>query len=575
MALTLRIKTLAFVGCLMLGNMATVGLLALTSQQTRALTAAVASENRTMETRITPLGTLIKDLELDVVQVQQFLQDYSATRGQDGLDGGLKEAAEAAAKFATDAAAAREIAAAIGRRDLADGVAGAERAFGPYYEVGGKMARAYAEGGTGAGNAMMPEFDEQAQALQEKMKALLSARDVMVSETATRIGDALAALESADLRAGILGTVAMGLLTLLGLIGGIALLRGVIRPIGALSTVMEDLAGERRDVTIPSVKRTDEIGRMARATAVFSEAIEARERLRAEKAGEDERMRMERRRERLALADDFAERVAAVVDGLGASAERIGRDARAVDTIARSAAHRSDETTHAMARADENVATVSAAAGMLTTAIAEVESRMHRAGSISEAAVDQARRTNGIVADLADATQRIGEIVGLINAIASQTNLLALNATIEAARAGEAGKGFAVVASEVKQLAAQTARATVESAQKIGEIQTATGETVASISRIVGTIGSIRDLTGSIAGAVQQQGAATQEISTNTHRAADGAGQVTDNIAGVGHAAEMTGAAATQLMGLSSSLSGQADRLTHEVEDFVRTLRQA
>src|SRR5712692_9875889 len=58
--------------------------------------------------------------------------------------------------------------------------------------------------------------------------------------------------------------------------------------------------------------------------------------------------------------------------------------------------------------------------------------------------------------ELSGAATRIGEVIGLIQAIAGQTNLLALNATIEAARAGEAGRGFAVVAAEVKSLAGQT-----------------------------------------------------------------------------------------------------------------------
>ena len=92
--------------------------------------------------------------------------------------------------------------------------------------------------------------------------------------------------------------------------------------------------------------------------------------------------------------------------------------------------------------------------------------------------------TNDGIKGLADAAQKIGDVVELIRTIAGQTNLLALNATIEAARAGESGRGFAVVASEVKSLAVQTAKATEEISSQILSVQASTGSAVEAIARI-------------------------------------------------------------------------------------------
>ena len=183
--------------------------------------------------------------------------------------------------------------------------------------------------------------------------------------------------------------------------------------------------------------------------------------------------------------------------------------------------------------------------------------------------------TNHTVEGLASAVARIGEVVQLIQDIASQTNLLALNATIEAARAGEAGKGFAIVANEVKLLANQTARATDEIAGQIDTIQTATGGAVDAIRHIGHTIVGIDKIASTIAAAVDQQAAATGEIARNVHEAAHGTTEVSRSIGEVTRAASETGNAATQVLSASDDLTRQSDRLSREVETLIATIRAA
>ncbi len=573
MALSLRTKTIAFVACLVCGNLATVGLLAALSQKTSGLTAAVADQNRLIETRITPLGGLIKDLERDVVQVQQFLQDYSATRGEDGLDKGLEEAEKSAGDFRDHVAAARTIAEGLGRKDVVAELDDVTKAFAPYFATGRKMAEAYAAQGTGAGNAMMPAFDAAADALSEQVASLQTVRGEMLSKAAEETRGSLDALAAAEFFAGVAATVAMGLLSLLTALAGWALLRGGVGPIGALSGVMRDLAGDRRGVTVPHVERDDEIGEMARATDVFREAIEARERMRAEKATEEERMRAERRRERRELADDFARRVASVVESLGHAATRIGTDARRVDDVSRDANRRSGETNEAMERTDRNVNLVASAAGQLADAIGQVEERMLRVDAVSRDAVSRAETTNAVVADLSQATRRIGEIVGLIEAVAGQTNLLALNATIEAARAGEAGRGFAVVAQEVKALAAQTSRATEEIARQIDAVRTATDSAVDAIGGITATVGEIGTIVGAVSGAMTEQTAATREINRSIDATTRDTSAVADNVRSVDAATRLANEAAVSMVSASDELATAAERLRAETDAFVERMR--
>jgi hypothetical protein len=139
--------------------------------------------------------------------------------------------------------------------------------------------------------------------------------------------------------------------------------------------------------------------------------------------------------------------------------------------------------------------------------------------------------------------------------------------------AGNAGKGFAVVASEVKSLANQTAKATDEIGQQIGQIQNATKETVAAIQGIGKIIGEINNTSTAIAAGVEEQGSATKEIARNVHEAATGTKEVTTNITGVSQGAGETGAAAMQVLGAADSLSQQAKLLSNEVQSFIQNAK--
>jgi methyl-accepting chemotaxis protein len=189
--------------------------------------------------------------------------------------------------------------------------------------------------------------------------------------------------------------------------------------------------------------------------------------------------------------------------------------------------------------------------------------------------VVEAERTNATIQGLAETAQKIGDVVALIQNIASQTNLLALNATIEAARAGDAGRGFAVVASEVKALANQTAKATEDISTQIAAIQGETGLAVDAIKAIGGTIRKMNEIASAIAAAVEEQGAATRDISHNIQLVAQGTSGVATNIAGVNEAVEETGSAAAEVLTAADDLSRQADKLRANVNGFLDKIRAA
>jgi len=351
--------------------------------------------------------------------------------------------------------------------------------------------------------------------------------------------------------------------------------QSMAKPLAAITAAMRQLAEGDKAVTLIHVERRDEIGKLAQSLEVFRDNALRLERAEQERRAAEADATEQRRKAARGIADAFEAQVKAAVDALSSGSAEMRGLAEAMRGTAAETSQRSVVVADASGQASTNVQTVATAAEQLSASVGEITRQVNHAATIAQRAVGETEKTDRMIQSLADAATKIGEVVQLINDIASQTNLLALNATIEAARAGEAGKGFAVVASEVKALATQTGKATEEIAAQISAIQSETNAAVTAIKGIGATITAINEVSSSIASAIEEQGAAAREITRNTQEAAQGTGQVTSNITSVSESAGKTGNLAAGVLSAATGLGSQAEKLRHEVDQFLQGIRAA
>ncbi|WP_378800284.1 protoglobin domain-containing protein [Methylopila henanensis] len=276
-----------------------------------------------------------------------------------------------------------------------------------------------------------------------------------------------------------------------------------------------------------------------------------------------------------AAIDEFDRAVGASLTEMAGASSRMTATAATLEQAAAATDSRSDAVAGAAADTAAIVRSSAAATEELAASIREISGQAKRWLEAAQQASTEATRTSGTIAELAETTDRIGSVVGMISSIAAQTNLLALNATIEAARAGDAGRGFAVVAAEVKSLARQTAEATDEITSQIAAVQNSTRASVGDIARILDTISEIAVVAGSISAAVEQQEAATQEIASNAHGAAGHTGEVSASIMVVKQSNEATTSASADVRAVAGDVKLRVDEIEAKVQDFFRKVRAA
>jgi methyl-accepting chemotaxis protein len=311
---------------------------------------------------------------------------------------------------------------------------------------------------------------------------------------------------------------------------------------------------------------------MAAAMVVFKDNMIEADRLAALQTAE----RAAKERRQIAIdqhTQDFGTSISGVMASLVTSAGGMGQAADAMSQAASAVHEQASGTAAGAGQSSQELITVAAAVGEMTASIDEIARQVSAAAEVAREAVHQAETGQASIRGLADATARIGDVVGLISSIAGQTNLLALNATIEAARAGDAGKGFAVVAGEVKALAAQTAKATAEISSQITAIQSATGNAIAVVETIGTVIGRMEQVSSAIAAAVVEQSVTTREIAKSVQAvtiAVEGAANAMDEVVGN---ADQAGQVSQSVQAGADDIAQQASKLRIEVDQFLHAVR--
>ena len=361
---------------------------------------------------------------------------------------------------------------------------------------------------------------------------------------------------------------------LLALLAAHMLARSIIGPIREMNAVWDSLFADI-DGAVDASSGSDEITGMAKTVEVFRANAAEMERIRHEKDAEIATVEAVRIAEMERLGFQFEATIEDAVKDALTHPNRTQAAAQDLFGLTASSKAQASDVSAAAQQTLQSLQVVTKSTRDLDDSIQNIAIRVRKTQDMSRPAVGDSQQAKLRISELAEATDRIGDITRLITDIAEQTNLLALNATIEAARAGNAGKGFAVVAAEVKNLANQTASATDEIASQIRLVQQETADAVQAIDAITSIINDIDDVNGDVAVELLDQTTASAEIASNLSQVSISTADVNRTLKTINTGASRAGESARAMLDASTKTENRASSVADAVHQFMKSMRAA
>ncbi|MEG0450528.1 MAG: methyl-accepting chemotaxis protein, partial [Lysinibacillus sp.] len=510
------------------------------------------------------------EVKLAVVQVQQFLTDISATRGQNDLNDGFEQAEKYSQIFYNNIEKLQEI-----HPDKQDTLTAIKNSFDAYYETGKKMANQYIEGGPELGNQIMLAFDTESTSINEKV-------DVFQQDSIKEMQNSLENIES------LLNSNKNSFLLLFVIITvtcitiGYIFARSIIVPVNKLAKAAEVIAKGDLSQKEIVVNSKDEIKHLADSFNVMKTNLHKLINSVTANIGHT------------TLA---AEELAASTDEISLTSYDIAKRVELMASNNHQAATTGQDSSTAMDETAHGVMRIAEATQMLhsksidTQSIANNgEKTLHIAEKQMMVIQQSSHETSTRIQQLSEQSAEIVNITKVINDISEQTNLLALNAAIEAARAGEHGKGFAVVADEVRKLAEESKNSANQIVDLIVTIQQGTKEVEKAVETTVlnvnegvtfiqnaqtsfdDILGAIENMTSQIedvSASTQQISASTEEVAASVNEMSSAANNVANQSDVIAATVEEQAATIQEINTVAKTLSEEAMSVKEEIKKFT------
>lgn len=427
---------------------------------------------------------VVEDMKLSVVQVQQWLTDISATRGQDDLNDGFALAEQYANQFKKDVQIVKKL-----QPDRTEELNQMLDVFDAYYEMGIIMAQGYISEGPAKGNQLMGEFDKVANEINDRV-------DKLTEETTAGITEDLQMISHKSRDIQFTETIVTMIVFILAVIISIGMSRSITRPIRVLIQSAERMAQGNLAESI-RVKSKDETNQLAQSFESMRVRL-------SELIRDMTGLSLELQTSSTHLASSASHSKASSVQVMNT-----------IQDIAQGASNQTMQTSTIVSMMEQAEQTFTTGAKQAKQSVQNAEQTTTIAvvgnNAIKDAILHLSDVTKTVkfatdaIQKLGKRSDEIGGIITTISNIANQTNLLALNAAIEAARAGEQGQGFAVVAGEVRKLAEQSNDSAEQIRELIEDIQAETYVTVKTMETNLEAVNKQVDI-------IQQGGQSLTEI---------------------------------------------------------------